>query len=90
MANSGVEEILQKRFAGVQKLLVGKNYPSNVRALRLLEGILKLYISKYKSYEELMTSQLSGQMDMASNSLSEGCGFDPHPGDIEWLPGKQL
>ena len=40
MANSGVEEILQKRFAGVQKLLVGKNYPSNVCALRLLvEGI---------------------------------------------------
>ena len=57
MANSGVEELLQKRFAGVQKLLVSKNYPSNVCALRfLVEGILKPYISRYKIYEELMTA----------------------------------
>ena len=36
MAGSGLEEILQSTFAGVPKLLSGKKYPQNVRALRLV------------------------------------------------------
>ena len=39
---------------------------------------------------KMKMTQLSGQMDKASDSQSEGCGFDPNPGDIEWLPGKQM
>ena len=51
-ANSGVEEILQKRFAGVHKMLEGKKFPSNIRALRLLvEEILKPHISEHIGYK---------------------------------------
>jgi len=36
MAGSGMTEILSEAFAGVLKMLTGKQYPDNVRALRML------------------------------------------------------
>ena len=36
MANSGLEELLMSAFAGVSKMLAGKNFPMNVRALRMV------------------------------------------------------
>ena len=36
MAGSGKTEILSEAFAGVLKMLTGKKYPDNVRALRML------------------------------------------------------
>ena len=36
MANSGLEEIMKSAFAGVPKMLTGKNFPMNVRALRMV------------------------------------------------------
>ena len=36
MGGSGLEQILQTTFAGVPKLLSGKNYPRNVMALRFV------------------------------------------------------
>jgi hypothetical protein len=36
MAGSGLDEILTAGFGGVQKMLSGKKFPQNVRALRLL------------------------------------------------------
>ena len=36
MAGSGMTEILSEAFAGVLKMLTGKKYPDNVRALRML------------------------------------------------------
>ena len=36
MAGSGMTEILSEAFAGVLKMLTGKTYPDNVRALRML------------------------------------------------------
>ena len=55
MANSGIEEILKCRFAGVAKMLSGKNFPSNIRALRLLvEEILRGHITNLESYQEMM------------------------------------
>ena len=42
MENSGLEEILSHVFGGVSKMLTGKKYPQNVRALRMLaEEILR-------------------------------------------------
>ena len=42
MAGSGLEDILKSAFAGVPKLLSGKNFPQNVRALRIvMEEILR-------------------------------------------------
>ena len=34
-ANTGVEETMSKAFAGVKKMLPGKKFPQNVRALGL-------------------------------------------------------
>ena len=43
MANSGLQEILGAAFSGVPKMLAGKKFPQNVRALRLLvEELLRL------------------------------------------------
>ena len=36
IAGSGIEEVLSVTFSGVAKMLSGKKYPHNVRALRLL------------------------------------------------------
>jgi hypothetical protein len=42
MRGSGLEEILKSTFAGVPKLLTGKKFPQNVRALRIVtEELLK-------------------------------------------------
>ena len=42
MAGSGIEENLSSTFSGVSKILSGKKFPQNVRALRLLaEEILR-------------------------------------------------
>ena len=42
MAESGLENVLSEVFGGVTKMLSGKKYPQNVRALRMLaEEILR-------------------------------------------------
>ena len=42
MKGSGLEEILKFSFAGVPKLLSGKKFPQNIRALRIVtEEVLK-------------------------------------------------
>ena len=38
MENSGMEKVLSAAFAGVPKMLTGKKFPMNVRALRLLHS----------------------------------------------------
>ena len=42
MTGSGIVEVLGSAFAGVSKMLIGKKFPDNVRALRMLtEGLLQ-------------------------------------------------
>ena len=48
MSNSGLEEILKKAFSGVEKMLTGKKYPMNLRALRMV--VEKLLRSKVASF----------------------------------------
>ena len=36
ISNSGLEEILKKTFAGLEKMLTGKKYPMNLRALQMV------------------------------------------------------
>ena len=46
MANSGLDDILKSAFGGVEKMLLGKFFPENVRALRMVvEELLRPYIS---------------------------------------------
>ena len=45
MSNTGLEDILSSTFAGVPKLLNGKKFPQNKRALQLVvEELLRDYI----------------------------------------------
>ena len=54
MSRSGLEEIMSPEFVGVKKMLIGKNVPINVRALRIgcLE-FLRGYVDDVKNYNEL-------------------------------------
>jgi hypothetical protein len=54
MANTGLETILQSAFAGVPKLLSGKKFPQNFRALRLtVEELLRNHLDGIKSFSNL-------------------------------------
>ena len=38
MAGSGLEELMKAAFGGVMKMLTGKNFPQNTRALRSIRA----------------------------------------------------
>ena len=49
MAETGLEEVLSEQFGGVKKMMMGKKFPENVRAFRLLlEVLLKPIFNKIK------------------------------------------
>jgi len=55
MSNSGLEDILKAAFGGVPKMLAGKNFPQNVRALRMVtEEVLRQDIQQTSSYDGLL------------------------------------
>ena len=59
MANSGLSEILESTFGGVNKMLTGKKYPQNVRALRMLaEEVLRPLIEKGEGESISVTDML--------------------------------
>ena len=52
-ADSGLSDILKSAFGSVDKMLIGKKYPQNERALRMVvEELLRPYISKIENVEE--------------------------------------
>ena len=54
MSNIGLEEILKKTFAGVEKMLTGKKYPMNLRALQMfVEQLLRNKVASFSQYSEL-------------------------------------
>ena len=54
MGNSGLEELLESTFAGVTKLLNGKKFPQNVRALRIVtEELLRNTLENFNGYSDL-------------------------------------
>ena len=45
MENTGLSNIFKAAFGGVDKILLGKNFPNNIRALRMVvEEILRLVL----------------------------------------------
>ena len=55
MGNSGLEELMKSAFAGVSKMLTGKIFPMNVRALRMVvEEVLRRRIVTSMSYDEVI------------------------------------
>ena len=54
MEGSGLKEIMESAFAGFEKMLMGKKYPSNDRALRMvLIELLRNALPAIQSYSEL-------------------------------------
>ena len=54
MGNSGLEELLETTFAGVTKLLNGKKFQQNVRALRIVtEELLRNTLENFNGYSGL-------------------------------------
>ena len=73
MQNTGLEDIMKSAFSGVQKMLVGKNYPHNVRALRIVvEELLKGILNDLRCAEDL-ENKLS---DSASKSKTSKLWID--------------
>ena len=57
MVDSGLEQILEVAFGGVSKMLSGKKYPQNIRALRIVvEELLRnvVGLEQTQSYTDLM------------------------------------
>ena len=56
MADTGLKEVMESALGGVTKLLSGKNFPQNVRALRLVVEELLCSISEQsESYDEMLS-----------------------------------
>jgi hypothetical protein len=67
MNNSGLEDIMKAAFGGVAKMLTGKKYLRNTRALRLIvEEILCDTLYLVDSYHELLDKLF--KMDEASRT----------------------
>ncbi len=55
MAGSGLEELMKAAFEGVTKMLTGKNFPQNTRALRIVVGqVLHQAQCEVNTFDELM------------------------------------
>ena len=58
MADTGLSEVMSDTFGGVPKMLTGKKFPQNVRAMRLVaEEILRNVVQEHcpESHDELMS-----------------------------------
>ena len=55
MSNTGLTEIMQTTFGGVPKMLSGKKFPQNVRALRMMVGeLLRSIVTGTDTYDHLV------------------------------------
>ena len=62
IAGSGLEEILKSAFAGVPKMLTGKKFQQNVRALRILMEEILRPVSRNQDIETM--GQLKRYLDL--------------------------
>ena len=68
VADSGLEQIMESTFDGVSKMLSGKKYPQNIRALRMIvEELLRsiLSLEQIHSYQQLL--------DALQNPAEQSC-----------------
>ena len=63
MSNTGLEEIMRAAFGGIQKMLAGKKFPQNCRALRMIvEELLHFTMENMDTYDQLI-STLEGKAE---------------------------
>ena len=62
MAGSGLEELMKAAFGGVAKMLTGKNFPQNTRALRIAEEqLLHQILCEVNTFDELVQEELKAR-----------------------------
>ena len=55
MAGSGLEELMKAAFGGEMKMLTGKNFPQNTKALKIVvEQVLHQFLCEVNTFDELM------------------------------------
>ena len=55
MAGSGLEELMKAAFGGKMKMLTGKNFPQNTKALKIVvEQVLHQFLCEVNTFDELM------------------------------------
>ena len=60
MKNSGLDMLMKTAFAGVKKVLTGKKFPMNVRALRIVVvELLRTLIDKDATREDMISTFLT-------------------------------
>ena len=67
IAGSGLEEILKSAFAGVPKMLTGKKFQQNVRALRILMEEMLRPVSRNQDIETM--GQLKRYLDLKATKI---------------------
>ena len=68
MAGSGIVEVLNTTFAGASKMLTGKKFPNNVRALRMLVEVLLHPVFEENLNLQTMEDLLHVLDDLSNNS----------------------
>jgi hypothetical protein len=62
MANSGLEDVMKAAFGGVPRMLTGKNFPQNTRALRMVaEEVLRGVLTSSICSDEDLLSHLDSK-----------------------------
>ena len=57
MKNSGLDMLMKTAFAGVEKMLIGKKFPMNIRALRIVVvELLRTLIDKDATREDMIST----------------------------------
>ena len=70
MKNSGLDMLMKTAFAGVEKMLIGKKFPMNVRALRIVVVVLlRTLIDKNATREDMIST---------FQTLSDTCQLAKH------------
>ena len=80
MAGSGLSELLSSTFAGVSKMLTGKKFPQNIRAMRLVsEELLRNIINRgdVMSMEDLLAHLDAAARKSKTSKLWVDCFIKP-------------
>ena len=78
MTNSGLDTVMKSTFGGVPKMLSGKNFPQNTRALRIIvEEVLKPFVKETTSHDDLMELLKNKSQDSRTAKLWVDCLIKP-------------
>ena len=76
---AGLEEVLKSAFGGVSRMLTGKTFPQNIRALKMVvEEILHSTLDNADNYNDLMNILEVKATESKTTKLWEQISTDRH------------